>query len=689
MHSTQHPTCPAGSALPPGVALHRPERLGSNGNARLPIGDLEMRRVAQAIAVLDESATLARVARLLEAAESAIRPVLGRLTAAGLIDATTTRFHQSEFRERVLRHTAVDARKRLSHRAAGLLHLDGESPRTVAGLLLDAGYARYPWAAAVLLAAADDAMLQNQIYRAVQCLTLAYRVSLHAADRADISARMLSIEWQVKPSPTTRAYLRTTAAARAGLLDERVLRFLVRYALWHGQVDDAQVALEALERSASSDANSDEVAFFYAWLAYTHPDMAARGPREIEPAKDTGAPASADRQAATVLSAITTREPIGHIAIAAQELLTEHRLNPATVEPLATAIDGLVHAERLDLAQTWCDVLLAEANARSAPTWQSVFAGLRAEVSLRRGDLTAAEHYAQRALNQVAAKNLGTWVGSPVATLIRTLTAAGRYREAQTQLDRAMPLPMFASRFGLRYLHARGHLHLATHRFHDAIEDFRTCGELMQRWQIDLPVMVPWRNDLAQAYSAMGDKDNARTYARLHISHLGRADAHRTGGVSLRLLAAASTRQQDRLVLLRESEAIARVYDDQLEIALVLQDLADAYQRTGQPDRARALHRNADRLARRCGVKPLSGSAATEEPPVAVRSSAEIRSALSPAELRVATLAADGERNRDIADQLGITTSTVEQHLTRAFRKLHVGSRSELRFAMRTDDLLS
>ncbi|WP_194836832.1 LuxR family transcriptional regulator [Nocardia sp. XZ_19_369] len=688
MHSTQHPNCPTGSALPPGVALHRPERLGSNGNARLSIGDRETWRIAQAIAVLDESATPTRVAALLEADESAVRSVLGRLTAAGLIDATTTRFHQSEFRERVLRHTAVDARKRLSHRAAGLLHLDDESPRTVAGLLLAAGYARYPWAPAVLVSAADDAMVQNQIYRAVQCLTLAYRVSLHAADRADISARMLSIEWQVKPSPTTRSYLRTTVAARAGLLDERMLRFLVRYALWHGQVDDAQVALEALERSASTDANPDEVAFFYAWLAYTHPDVATRGPREVEPAGDTGAAASADRQAATVLSAITAREPVGRIAIAAQELLTEHRLNPATVEPLATAIDGLVHAERLDLAQTWCDVLLAEANARSAPTWQSVFAGLRAEVSLRRGDLTAAEHYAQRALNQVAAKNLGTWVGSPVGTLIRALTAAGRYREAQTQLDRAVPLPMFASRFGLRYLHARGHLHLATHRFHDAIEDFRTCGELMQRWQIDLPVVVPWRNDLAQAYSAMGDTDNARTYARLHISHLGRADAHRTGGVSLRLLAATGT-QQDRLVLLHESEAIARVHDDQLEIALVLGDLADAYRRMGQPDRARALHRNADRLARRCGVKPLSGNATTEEPPVSVRSPAEIRSALSPAELRVATLAADGERNRDIADQLGITTSTVEQHLTRVFRKLHVGSRSELRFAMRTDDLLS
>ncbi|MFI9407961.1 LuxR C-terminal-related transcriptional regulator [Nocardia sp. NPDC052316] len=689
MHSTKHPNCAAGSALPPGVALHRPERHGSNGNARLPIGDVAGSRIAQAIAVLDESATPARVAALLETVESAIQPALGRLSAAGLIDATTTRFHQPDFRERVLRHIAVDARKSLFHRAAGLLHLDDEAPPTVAEFLLGAGYARYPWASAVLRAAADDAMLQNQIYRALQCLTLAYRVSSSAADRAELSGRVLSIEWQVNPSPATRSYARTTVAARTGLLDRHMLPFLIRYELWHGQIDDARVALEALERPATTDSNSDEVAFLHAWLAYTYPDVSTHGPREIEPAQDTGADAaSADRQGTTVLSAITARESFGRITIAAQELLTEHRLNPATVEPLAIAIDGLVHAERLDLAQTWCDVLLAEANARCAPTWQSVFAGLRAEVSLRRGDLTAAEHYAQRALNQVAAKNLGTWIGSPVATLIRALTAAGRYREAQAQLDRAVPPPMFASRFGLRYLHARGHLHLATHRFYDAIEDFRTCGELMQRWQLDLPVLVPWRNDMAQAYSTMGDMDNARTYAQLHISRLGRADAHRTGGVSLRLLAAAST-PQDGLALLHESEAIARAHDDQLEIAVVLEDLAEAYQRIGEADRARTLHRNADRLARRCGTKPLSGSAAAEGPPVSVRSPAEIRTALSPAELRVATLAVNGERNRDIADQLGITISTVEQHLTRVFRKLQVSSRSELRFAMRTDDLLS
>jgi DNA-binding CsgD family transcriptional regulator len=51
---------------------------------------------------------------------------------------------------------------------------------------------------------------------------------------------------------------------------------------------------------------------------------------------------------------------------------------------------------------------------------------------------------------------------------------------------------------------------------------------------------------------------------------------------------------------------------------------------------------------------------------------------LSDAETRVAVLASWGYSNRQIADKLLITVSTVEQHLTRTYRKLKVNRRSEL-----------
>jgi DNA-binding NarL/FixJ family response regulator len=44
----------------------------------------------------------------------------------------------------------------------------------------------------------------------------------------------------------------------------------------------------------------------------------------------------------------------------------------------------------------------------------------------------------------------------------------------------------------------------------------------------------------------------------------------------------------------------------------------------------------------------------------------------------VATLAAHGHSNREIAQQLYVTERTVETHLTHAFQKLRIASRGEL-----------
>jgi DNA-binding CsgD family transcriptional regulator len=52
--------------------------------------------------------------------------------------------------------------------------------------------------------------------------------------------------------------------------------------------------------------------------------------------------------------------------------------------------------------------------------------------------------------------------------------------------------------------------------------------------------------------------------------------------------------------------------------------------------------------------------------------------ALTPGELRVVRLAADGATNREIAHQLFVTLKTVEGHLSRAYTKLGVKGREEL-----------
>jgi len=51
---------------------------------------------------------------------------------------------------------------------------------------------------------------------------------------------------------------------------------------------------------------------------------------------------------------------------------------------------------------------------------------------------------------------------------------------------------------------------------------------------------------------------------------------------------------------------------------------------------------------------------------------------LTPAEQRVAELAASGMTNRDVAAALFISPKTVEVNLSRIYRKLGIGSRAEL-----------
>ena len=52
--------------------------------------------------------------------------------------------------------------------------------------------------------------------------------------------------------------------------------------------------------------------------------------------------------------------------------------------------------------------------------------------------------------------------------------------------------------------------------------------------------------------------------------------------------------------------------------------------------------------------------------------------ALTPSELRIVRLAAEGRTNREIAHELYLTIKTVEGHLSRAYTKLGIDGRTQL-----------
>ncbi len=51
---------------------------------------------------------------------------------------------------------------------------------------------------------------------------------------------------------------------------------------------------------------------------------------------------------------------------------------------------------------------------------------------------------------------------------------------------------------------------------------------------------------------------------------------------------------------------------------------------------------------------------------------------LTPTEVTVAALVAQGRTNREVAAQLVLSEKTIESHLSRIYRKLGVSSRAEL-----------
>ena len=57
-----------------------------------------------------------------------------------------------------------------------------------------------------------------------------------------------------------------------------------------------------------------------------------------------------------------------------------------------------------------------------------------------------------------------------------------------------------------------------------------------------------------------------------------------------------------------------------------------------------------------------------------------------PAELRVVTLAAEGQTNAVIAESLFINLKTVESHLTRVYKKLGISDRGDLKNALAPGD---
>ncbi len=641
-------------------------------------------RVAQALAVLDEGADSDALAvRLLDGEEPAtVRRALDALDTAGLLDRGALRHPAATaaLRASVPAHELA----RLHRRTAELLYSDGAPPTRVARHLVAADRALPDWALPVLRAAAERHLVENRAADAYACVEVALRICDDESLRVPLKALLTGAAWLLNPSMSVRHLGELAEALREGRLGDRHALMLAKYLLWHGRFEEGAEAIERIvARGEENDSpGSAELRATREILAASYPALVSG---RLRPPERTARPTRDPRvRSAVALSSLLAGGDEDEAVADAEACMRAMRLTKKTQEALMCAVATLQFADRLPAAASWCDHWLAEARAWQVPLWEAEFASLRASIALRQGNPLLARQLAEAALKQVPLESWGVCIGGPLANLVQAATDTGDHEAASTYLEMPVPEGMFKSRFGLYYLHARGRFQLENGRPHAALNDLTTCGQLMAAWGFDRPALVPWRAEAAQAYLLAGDVARARTLAREQLALVG-PRASRTRGMSLRVLAAVSP-PGERADLLTEAVEVLRGCGDQAQLAQALGDLGCLHYQAGRPARARPLVETAARLARACGARPilrrlpLEAGPARPEPadPAEQVSRVAALSLLSGAERRVAALAARGHTNREISRRLCITVSTVEQHLTRTFRKLGVKTRADL-----------
>jgi len=185
----------------------------------------------------------------------------------------------------------------------------------------------------------------------------------------------------------------------------------------------------------------------------------------------------------------------------------------------------------------------------------------------------------------------------------------------------------------------------------------------------------------------MGDRDEARS---LLEQELALAEAFGAPGVVGRSLRALGAVERGERALEALEAAVERLEKSQaaLERSRALVDYGAALRRSGRRRAAREPLLNGLDLARRFGAEALARRAMAEIKATGARprrTALTGREALTPREEQVATLAAEGKSNREIARELVVTQKTVEWHLRHAFRKLGLSSRNELSRALRVE----
>jgi len=225
-----------------------------------------------------------------------------------------------------------------------------------------------------------------------------------------------------------------------------------------------------------------------------------------------------------------------------------------------------------------------------------------------------------------------------------------------------------------------GRLALARDEPAEAALHFADAGKRLSSMGYAGPPLSAWRAWLAIAHARSGDPEAGVEPARREIEAARTAGSTRVQGIAEVALALCSP-PTEQAELLEAGVETLRGSPAQIELSMALTELGAALRRRGAAAKARDPLAEAVEIARACGAAALEERARAELVAAGARPRRRALSgaeALTPSELRVAVLVAEGRTNREVAQALFLSEKTVEGHLRGVFRKLEIGSRTEV-----------
>src|SRR5215468_4716139 len=499
-----------------------------------------------------------------------------------------------------------------------------------------------------------------------------------AAERSPAAAAALAEAVELTPAPAGHA--------TAALLSARLL------GIWAHHDSAAVICRDALARRGDIGPAADSLEAELFANALISADSVGEALERAQGRLASPDTSSAWRVNGALVAAAAAQPPGDALALLAPVLADGLRDVPPDSLTAVYTLLVLIWAEDLATAGDICEAVLSAARGRGSMSMVAHASCLHSMIMRRIGRLDDAAADAALALDFKLATSPPLAVAWAAGLCIEALTRLGRLDDADAvaaaTAGREPPAGWIHT---ATFLQARGALWVAQGRYAEALDDLLAAGATWHVLGIDNPAAASWRTAAATAHVALGHPQEAAMLAAEQLALARKVGTPATLGVALRTHGAAADAAHPghpggsgRSVAgesLAEAVSLLESTPARYELALALADLGAHLRRSGRRADARAPLRRALDLAQRTGAAPLAERAKRELLAAGARPRRTALTgpdALTSAERRVASLAADGLSNRQIAQHLFITQPTVETHLRHAFQKLGITSRAGL-----------